>query len=57
MASIQLSAYIQGHNLTPAQQIEEIKKVTPRRVSKVATDITLDTVYLLKGMGGDSYAE
>lgn len=51
-----ISAVIQGHGLTPEQQIEEIKKVTPERVLAVASSVTLDTVYLLKGVGGDNGA-
>ncbi len=57
LSSLLTSAYIQGHNLTPDEQIEEFKKVTADRVKKVARDIKLDTVYLLKGMGGADSAE
>ena len=52
LISFLISAVIHGHMLTPEQQIEEIKKVTPERVVAVAQNVTLDTVYLLKGMGG-----
>lgn len=47
---------ISGINLTPAMQVEQIKQVTPERVIAVAKDVLLDTVYLLKGEGGDTDA-
>ena len=50
---MQTAAYLAGHKLTDIQQIEEIKKVTPQRVIAVAQEVVLDTVYLLKGVGGD----
>lgn len=52
LISFLISAVIHGHMLTPEQQIEEVKKVTPERVAKIAKDVELDTVYLLKGVGG-----
>ncbi|MBQ8605265.1 MAG: insulinase family protein [Clostridia bacterium] len=57
LSNLLVSAYIQGHNLTPDEQIRELEKVTPERVKAVASDIKLDTVFLLKGMGGVSDAE
>lgn len=57
LSNLLVSAYIQGHNLTPDEQIEKLSQVTPERVIKAATDIKLDTVYLLKGMGGNSNAD
>lgn len=52
--TLRVSANVQGHNMTPAQQIEEINKVTPERVVKVANGIVADTVYLLKGVGNNA---
>lgn len=57
LSSMQTASYLAGHKMTSAQQIEEIKKVTPERVIAVARDIKLDTVYLLKGVGGDKNAD
>ena len=57
LSSMQTAAYLAGHKLTDTQQIEEIKKVTPERVVAVARDVKLDTVYLLKGVGGDKNAD
>ena len=57
LCSFMASAYIQGHHKTPDEQIEEIKNVTPERVKKIAEDVELDTVYLLRGIGGVSNAE
>ena len=57
LASLLVSAYIMGHNLTPDEQIQKLMEVTPERVTKVASDVKLDTVYLLKGMGGADSAE
>lgn len=56
LSSMQTAAYLAGHKLTDIQQIEEIKKVTPQRVTAVAREVVLDTVYLLKGIGGDTNA-
>ncbi len=53
LISINVSAIIAGHNMTPSQQIEQIKDVTPERVKAVANGILTDTVYLLKGVGGN----
>lgn len=53
---MQTAAYLAGHKLTDIQQIEEIKKVTKQRVAAVAREVALDTVYLLKGVGGDKNA-
>ena len=53
---MQTAAYLAGHKLTDIQQIEEIKKVTKQRVTAVAREVALDTVYLLKGVGGDKNA-
>ena len=47
---------MQGIDLTPKMHIEQIKKVTPERVIDIAKQVTLDTVYLLKGVGGDTDA-
>ena len=57
LSAMQVSSYITGHRLTDTQQIEEIKKVTPDRVIAVAKDVRLDTVYLLKGIGGNANAD
>lgn len=48
---------MKGIDLTPEEQIEQIKKVTPARVIAIAKQVTLDTVYLLKGVGGDTNAD
>ncbi len=56
LASLQKTAYLMGHMLTCEQQVEQIKKVTRERIIAVARDITLDTVYLLEGTGGNADA-
>jgi len=49
-----VSSDLAGISLTREQQIEEIKKVTRERIVAVAKEISTDTVYLLKGVGGDA---
>ncbi len=44
-------------NLSRDEQIEQIKSVTLERVIAAAQDIKLDTVYLLKGTGGEQNAQ
>lgn len=57
LIALRVSAIITGHGLSPEEQIEQIKKVTPERVVNVASSIVTDTVYLLKGIGGEDNAE
>ncbi len=52
-----VSSDLLGISLSRAEQIERIKSVTRERVIAVAQDITADTVYLLKGIGGEGDAE
>ena len=46
-------AIIHGHGLDPIRQIETINEVTPERVKAVAQNVTLDTVFVLEGIGGE----
>ncbi len=55
--SLCTSSRISGHSLTPEDQIEKIKAVTLEDVITVAKDIKVDTVYLLKGVGGEESAD
>lgn len=52
-----IASDLAGLDITREQQIEQVKQVTPERVRAVAQDILLDTVYLLKGIGGAGDAE
>ena len=52
-----VSSDLLGISLSREEQIEQIKSVTRERVIAVAQDITADTVYLLKGIGGEGDAE
>lgn len=54
LITMQTAADIHGSDLTPDEQIQKVKEVTPERVVAVAQNIALDTVYLLKGVGGDA---
>lgn len=57
MSSMHTAACLAGHKLTPRQQIDRINSVTFDRVIAVAKDIKLDTVYILKGVGGEKNAD
>lgn len=57
LSAMQTSAYIMGHGLSVDEQIERIKAVTPEQVIKIAGQVTADTVYLLRGTGGESNAD
>ncbi len=57
LISNRIFADLSGNVHSREEQIEEIKKVTPERVKAVANDIVLDTVYLLKGVGGEYDAQ
>ncbi len=48
---------LSGIELSRDEQIEQVKAVTLERVIAAAQDIELDTVYLLKGTGGEQNAQ
>ena len=52
-----VSGELLGISLSREEQIEQIKSITRERVIAIAQDITADTVYLLKGIGGEGDAE
>lgn len=51
-----ISTNLAGIELSRGEQIEQVKNVTLERVIAVSQDITLDTVYLLKGTEGEKDA-
>lgn len=57
ISTMQTASYLAGHKLTAQQQIEQINKVTYERVINVAKGVMLDTVYVLKGIGGEKDAD
>lgn len=47
-----MQAY-KGTSLTPEEEIERMKKVTREDITQAAASLTLDTVYILTGKGGE----
>ncbi|MGB8956540.1 MAG: insulinase family protein, partial [Tumebacillaceae bacterium] len=55
-ADIHLNGLIAGKIRTPEEVIESLGKVTIEDVVRVAQNITLDTIYMLRDKGGETNA-
>ncbi|MBQ8894022.1 MAG: insulinase family protein [Clostridia bacterium] len=54
LASLMLSGTLRNEMKTPEQEIEDISKVTRSEIVEIAREVTLDTVYLLKGVHNEA---
>lgn len=57
LSSMELSGILNGKQMSIDEQICEVNNMTRERIIKIASEVKLDTVYLLKGIGGESDAD